>query len=379
MDHHEHHARARAFAEREIAGSVAARDRASRWDDDLFRRMGESGLLAAGFPRAHGGSELGAIGVSHLLAGFGEGSGDAGLGLAWVTHSFGCGVPILRFGTEAQRQRYLPRIGAGEWIGGVAHAEPQIASDPIGVQARASRRGSRWILRGQKTWVVNGPVARVFVVTAVTDPARKNEGISTFLVDRDAPGLQIGRRIETAGMRTAAISELRFDDCELPEDSLLGAEGAGLTHVYPLIQRWQRGYLFAPWIGLMRSLLSRSVAHAQGRFQLGRPLAHAQSTRATLADMKIRTELCQRLQTRAAWQLDRADLAADRDIAVARLFLAESVAHVTRDAAQIHGPESVEVDSLTERLIRDAAVIGHVGEGKDLLRSVIAGSLLHLG
>jgi alkylation response protein AidB-like acyl-CoA dehydrogenase len=379
MEYDEHRGRARSFAEREIAGSVAARDRAARWDGALFRRMGDAGLLGAGFPRVHGGGELGALDVSHLLSGFGEGSGDAGLSLAWVAHAFGCGVPILRFGTEAQRRRYLPPLGLGEWIGGLAHAEPQTAGDPIGIQTRAEKRGDRWILRGQKTWVINGSVGQVFVVTAVTTPDRQKEGISTFLVEKGAVGLRIGRRIEVMGMRTATISELFFDDCEVPQGNLLGAEGSGLTHTYRLIQRWQRGLLLAPWIGLMRSLIEQTVAHTREQIQLGRPISHSQSIRATLADLKIRAELCARLQERAAWQLDRADLSADRDIAVARLFLAESVAQMTRDAAQIHGAQGAEVDRLTERLARDAMVVGHVGEGSEILRSVIAGSLLHLG
>jgi alkylation response protein AidB-like acyl-CoA dehydrogenase len=379
MEHNEHWARARSFAGREIAGSVASRDRGSRWDDNLFRSMGEAGLLGAGLPRAHGGSELGALDVSHLLGGFGEGSGDAGLALAWVAHAFGCAAPILRFGTEAQRRRYLPALGSGESIGAVAHAESPVQGDPIGIQTRATRRGDRWILRGQKTWVVNGVVGRLFVVTVVTDPARHKEGVSTFLVEKDAPGLRIGRRIETMGARTATLADLTFDDCEVPADSLLGAEGTGLTHTYRLIQRSQRGLLFAPWIGLMRSVLDQCVAHAKELIQLGRPLAHSQSTRATLADMKIRHELCRRLQVRAAFQLDRADLAADRDIAVARLFLARSVADTTRDALQIHGARGGEVDCLTERLYRDATVAAHLGEGSEILRSVIAGSLLHLG
>ncbi len=379
MEYDEHRERARSFAEREIAGSVASRDRASLWDGSLFRRMGDAGLLGAGFPRIHGGSDLGALPVSHLLSGFGEGSLDAGLSLAWVAHACGCGVPILRFGTEAQRRRYLPPLGLGEWIGGLAHAEANTGGDPMGIQTRAEKRGDRWILRGKKTWVVNGSVGRVFVVTAVTAPDRQKEGVSTFLVERDTPGLRIGRRIEATGMRTATISELVFDDCEVPEGNLLGAEGSGLTHTYRLIQRWQRGLLLAPWIGLMRSLLAQTIAHTREQIQLGRPLAHAQSIRAMLADLKIRAELCAKLQDRAAWQLDRADPSADRDIAVARLFIAESVARMTRDAAQIHGAQGAEVDRLPERLARDAAVVGHVGEGSEILRSVIAGSLLHLG
>ncbi|MFT3772371.1 MAG: acyl-CoA dehydrogenase family protein [Minicystis sp.] len=377
--HDEHRERARAFAEREVLGSVGARDRESRWDGALFRRLGDAGLLGAVVPRALGGGDLCASDVSRMLIGFGEGAGDAGLALAWTAHSFGCAAPIQRFGTEAQRQRYLSPLARGEWVGAFAHREPEAAADPIGIRTRAEKRGGRWILRGSKTWVVNGSIGDVFVVTAVTDPLRRKEGISTFLVERDAPGLVRGRRTETLGMRTAVISEITFDDCEVPEDSLLGPEGSGLLDVCPLVRRWERACLLAPWIGFMRTLLDQSIREARERFQLGKPVGHFQSTRATLADMRIRIELCQRIQARAAWQLDRGDSAGDRDIAVACLLLTHSVAQVTQDALRIHGAHGLEVDRLTERLYRDAAVIGSLGEGIDVLRSVIAGSLLDLG
>lgn len=374
-----HRERARAFAAREIAPSVVVRDRESRWDGGLFRRMGAAGLLRAGFPLAYGGSDLRALPVAALQVGFGEGSGDAGLALAWWAHTFGAGVPVLRLGSEAQRRRFLPSLGTAESIGALAHAEPPGDPEPTGVRTRARRRGDRWILRGKKTWVVNGPVADLFLVTAVTDPQRGKDGVSAFLVEKSAPGLRIGRRIEPQGLRTATISEIEFDDCAVGEDSVLGAEGSGLTQTHRMILRWQRGCLFAPWIGLMRSLLERSVAHTREHAHLGRPLARSQSIRATLADMKIRHELCRSLQARSSSHLDDGDSRADRDLAVGRLVLAESVVQMTRDAMAIHGAEGLEVDRLAERLHRDATVMAHMGEGSATLRSVIAGSLLGLG
>jgi hypothetical protein len=369
---------ARAFAEEEIAPTVAGRDREARWEPDLFRRMGERGLLGAALPGVYGGGDRSAIAVSREQSAFAEGSGDAGLALAWLAHSFGCALPILRFGTEVQRRRFLPALARGEWIGGVAHKERE-GEGPTGVAVRAERRRDRWILRGEKTLVVNGAVGHVFVVTAVTDPARGKDGVSTFLVVRGARGLEIGRRIETSGLRTAVIGELSFHDCEVPEDALLGPEGTGLTHTYRLIQRYERAYLFAPWIGLMRALLDRSVAEAREHCELGRPLARSQSVRAVIADMRIRYELCRRLAAHAAFQLDHAGPSAERDIATARLYLAESVAFLTRAALSIHGPRALEAGSLAERIHRDAAAVGLVGESDDRLRSVIAGAILHLG
>jgi hypothetical protein len=374
-----HRERARAFAEREIAPSVAARDREARWDGDLFRRMGAAGLFRAGLPLGYGGSDLRARPVHDLLVGFGEGSGDPGLALAWSAHVSGAMLPILRFGSEAQRRRYLPALGRGERIGAFAHREPATEADPIGVRTRAERRGGRFLLRGTKTWVVNGAVADVLVVTAITDPRQTTRAVSAFLVDKDAPGIRVERRLETAGMRTATVAEIAFEDCEVPEESLLGAEGAGLAQTLRLVLRWQRGSALAPWVGLMRALLDRSVAHARERFQLERTLAASQAIRAVLADMKIRYELSLRLAARSAFQLEQGDAAADRDLAVAALYLTESAAQIARQAAEIQGTEGLEAGSLTARLCRDAAALGALGEEPALLRSVIAGSLLGLG
>lgn len=367
---------ARAFAEREIAGSVGARDREARWDPALFSRMGEAGLLGALFPREHGGGAWSAIEFAQAMIGLGEGSGDGGLALAWAAHTLGCGVPIWLEGHVEQRRRHLPGLCSGATLGAWAHGERGVAGDPVGVQTRATRQAGGWLLAGRKTWVVNAPHADLFVVTALTDPARGRGGVSAFVVERDAPGLFVEPRIETAGVRTVGIAELVLDGCAVPEDSLLGAEGEGLR-AWRAVQRWERGCLLAPWLGLARAALAQAVAHARAHVQFGASLADSQSARARLADMKIRLDLCERLQLRAAWQLEGGDRHAERDLVVARLFAGESLAWIAGEAARLCAP--LRFEHALERLSRDARFAGLLGVGDDVLRSILAGAMLGLG
>ncbi|WP_224192186.1 acyl-CoA dehydrogenase family protein [Nannocystis pusilla] len=371
---------ARLFAEKEVAPSVAARDRERRWEPELFRRMGAAGLLGATLPGACGGGELSSLALAGLMRGFAEGSGDPGLALAWVAHTVGCAVPVATLGTGEQRRRYLQALVRGDAVGALAHEEQLPAAEPIGVRTTAARTSpGRWVLHGTKSWVVNGPVAQLFVVTAVTDPVPGKRGVSAFLVHRDTPGLTVGRRIVTTGLRTAAISELVLDGCELSDDELLGAEGEGLTGVGRLVQRRLRVFQFAPWLGFMRVLVDRCVVHARERLVHGRPLSHSQTARAVLADMRIRLELSRRMLARAAWQLDAEGEHAGRDVATCALFLAESVGFVARGAVHLHGAQALESHALAGRLARDADAAGLLVDGPDVLRAVIAGSLLDLG
>lgn len=368
--------RARAFARDEVAVSAAFRDRGSRWDPGLFSRMGAAGLLGATVPVEDGGSGLSAAALSQLLTGFGEGGCDAGLALSWCKHTVGCAMPIAWFGDEAQRKRTLPALCRGDAVGTLAHSEAHTEGDPVGIQTRATPRGGGYVLRGAKTWVVNGAVADLFLVTASTDPERGKDGISTFLVERGTPGLLPGPAIQTLGMRSAGFATLTLDDCYVPARQLLGATSAGLTGVYARIQRWERALLGAAWLGAERALQEQCVAHARESHDLGRRLSGSQSVRARLADMKIRSELCRCLSARAAWALDHAPERCDRDAAVAWLVTAQGAAGTTRDALTIFGAAG---HPLAERLYRDAAVLEQMDGGTDRLRAILAGSLLGLG
>lgn len=375
MDAEQHaaqRARGRDLAQ-EIAGTVVARDREARWDGALLRRLGAAGLLAAGDAATP------AAALCAALTGLGEGCGDGGLALAWGAHTLGCAVPIARLGSEAQRRRHLPGLHRGEQVGAWAHREAAVAGERTGVTTRARRRPGGWTLTGRKTWVVNGPVADVLIVTAVTDPSRGAAGVSSFIVERDAPGLAFGPRVASAGARTAEIAELVLDGCELGEHGLLADEGAGLTRTLRLVQRWERGCMLAPWLGILRAALARTVDFVGGALQFGEPLARSQAVRARLADMRIRLELCERLQARSAAQLDQGDEAGERELAAARLFIGAALAEVARDAASICGPEAQALGHPLERLARDLPLAGLLGVSDDLLRSIVAGALLGLG
>lgn len=375
-----HRERARTFAVEHVAPSVAARDREARWEGELFRHLGAAGFLAPGLLA---GGKIAGCELSELLNGFAEGSADAGLSLAWGAHTAGCLVPLARLGSDAQHKRWLLALSTGQAVGAWAHLEPppdrEDAVTPTGVGTRAVRRGSHFVLEGKKTWVVNGGIADLLIVTATTEATKGQHGVSTFLVPRETPGLVMKRRLDTLGMRTTVLSEVELRGCELDAGHLLGAEGTGLTGTFRLVQRWERVALFAPWIGLLRLVLDSIITQARAAARLGRPLALSQLGRATLADMKIRLELGIRLVARAAWQLDRGPQAGDLDIAVSQLFVAQSVQQILREALAVQGLPGLGSEQLSARLQRDAAAICLLGGGQELLRSVIAGSLLGLG
>lgn len=373
-------ARGRAFAEREMAASVVVRDRDSRWDDTAFPRLGDAGLLGAPLPRDAGGEGLDAVGFSALLRGFAEGCGDAGLALAWAAH-VGAALRIAAEGSAEQRRRLLPALARGEVIGAWAHREAGRAGDPVGIATRAVACGDSWVLDGVKPWVVNGGVAAVIVVDAVTDPSRGKDGISTFLVGSGSAGLRVGPPLATSGLRTAVISELTFAGVEIPRDDRLGEEGAGFARAARIARSWERVAGYAVWLGLSQALLDQTVARSRESVHLGRPLADSQTARAILADLRIRIELAERLHARAAWRLagpDPTEIDAERDVAVASLFLARAVPWVTREAARLQGEAGVAVGHLAERTLRDAAVFAHLAEREETLRSAIGGALLDL-
>jgi alkylation response protein AidB-like acyl-CoA dehydrogenase len=335
---------AREFGESVIAGSLIARDQAATWDGALIRALAVAGSVAA---------DPSALVLSQRLIGFAEGSGDAGLALAWASHTIGCTIAIDRAATPEQRARYLPMLTRGECLGGLAHAEPER------VRARPSGpKGEGWRLEGTKTRVVNAPVADLFVVSACCDP---QGDIAIFLVDRGSPGLHVGARIETPGLRTATIGALTFEGCELPAASRLG-DG----HTFALIRRWQRACLLAPAVGLLGVLVD--ACFAAGRRRASQP------ERALLADLRIRIALCRHVQSRAAWRLDHGGDELERELAIASAMLGESLASMAH-AAHVFA-EPLGSPGPIERLARDASTLTRLFDDAEPARAVVAASLL---
>lgn len=367
----------RLFGHREVKPSVVARDRDRHWDPGLFARLAANGIGRGHLPLRHGGG-LSALETTANLEGFGE-AGDAGLALSVGVHGLLCAAPISRLGTDAQVQKYLPAIASGEWVGGMSLLELEGAAAPGNLAVRAARRGRHWLLDGTKAHVVNAPIAHHFLVTAVSSDGASPVRMSAFLVDAGAPGVHVRPCAEQPAMRTCPLGEIVLRRCWVPEDALLGTVDAALYEVVPLVAALDRSCALAPWLGLMRALTEQAAAYARSGHRFARPLADSQAVRAMLADMATRCELASSLVYRAAWQLDRLPRPPRQDAATAKLFVAASAQIVARGAARIHGLLGLGPHDIVERAGRDATFLSLTGGGEDVLRPVIAGSLLNMG
>ncbi|MGO1079211.1 acyl-CoA dehydrogenase family protein [Inquilinus sp. CA228] len=364
------------FGHRKILPTVVDRDRVHAWDDDLFRSMGKAGLLGLPLPRDDGGQATTAFDTGLAMEGFGYGAGDAGLALAWAAHTVLCGVPIARFGHRLLRRRYLPGMCDGTRIGAFAGPEPTSGTAPTRIRTRAARRGRGWCLDGEKTWVINGPIAQHVLVLAATQPDAGIEGLSAFVVECDAPGVRREPAIVTAGMRTARFGTISFDHCMLQNSALLGSEGGGID-VLRLIQRWERALLLAPWLGLMRAAAGHAMRHVRDGSELGRALGLLPATRSAIANIAICNEVTRRMVYRATIEIDKAE-GDGRSAALARFVLLDNVQDVLRMVRELHGAPGLVPDSDVERWCRDVTVLPALGDRGDLLRSVVADALLDL-
>ena len=370
---------ARRFGADAVAPTVVDRDREAVWDRAIFLKMGEQGLLGAPFPEQYGGAGLSCVETCLVKEGFAYGARDAGVALAWGAHTILCGVPIWKLGTEDQMRRYLPGLSSGELVGGFCLSEPLSGSDAASMRTRAEKKGDKYILNGTKMWITNGPIGDVFVVTAVTEPGARAFGISTFLVEKNFKGFSVGQHIEKMGMRTSTTAELVFEDCEVPEENLLGELNMGFVVTAKLILGWERSCLLAPALGSMRKGIEETAKYAKEREQFNRPIAKFQAVRHMLADMKVKYEVARQLIYRVAWQLDQGDEPPLVDAAVAKVFVSEVAQQNARDAIQLHGGNGYTPEFHVERGLRDS-IVGTIGAGtSEVQRSIIARSLLDLG
>ncbi len=345
---------------RQLAGhlarpTVAIRDRHREWDETLFKALTVPGTFGGG---------LTAVQTCGLLTALGEGSQDPGLALAVTTHAVLVTVPLRTFGTQAQRDRYLPPIAAGDWIGGLSLL--QTAGGPATVTARAA--GPDWLLSGTLDLVALGPKAHHFLVIAEHSTGSR----TAFLVDADTPGLEV-EESAPAALRTCPWGRLILDNCQVPADAVLGSVGAAATEVEPLLATLDWIFVSAAWLGILRALATGALAATRTRVLHGAHLLDSQSARFTLADLNIQNELVAGLLTRVATGLDDSTPTAYQDAASARLFTTTAVRAVTEAAAELAGPVS---DDLVDRAYRDARFFVSSGGGAEVLRPLIAASIV---
>ncbi|WP_078901190.1 acyl-CoA dehydrogenase family protein [Actinacidiphila yeochonensis] len=367
------------LAARLVRPGADDRDRESRWDAGLFAALAGDGsgpgLTGPLVPRLLGGSGLSATGTLALLEGLGQGGRDPGLSLAVAVHAVLATAPLLVFGSSGQRERYLPRMASGAWIGALSLLQTQGgASDPtVTARRQAAVPGGR-VLDGELDMVAGAPVAHHFLVIATEEDGSR----SAFLVDRATPGLMIGATTPAA-MRTCSWGRLVLDNCPVPPQALLGTAGGAAVEVEPLLAALDWVFLSAPWLGLMRALAEDAAAAARTRRLFGSPLTHNQSARFLLADLATQCELAAGLLRRAAGQFDAGGRPSQQDAAAARLFVAAALRTVIEGAARITGPDALSGGHLVARAHRDALFFAETGGGPEVLRPVIAAPLLKLG
>ena len=362
----------RDFAEKEIAPRAKEIDETDRFPDDLFRRMGELGILGLPFPEEYGGSGGEYTSMVIALEEIARVSGSMAITLDAQTSL--CCEPIYLFGTEEQKQKYLVPLAKGEKIGAFGLTEPQAGSDAGATRTHAVRDGDEWVINGQKNFITNGSIADVVVITAKTDPEKGTRGISSFIVEKGTPGFQPGRDEKKMGLKGSVTSELFFEGCRIPADNLLGKENEGFKQFLVTLDAG-RVAISAMAVGLAQGAYERAVAYAQERVQFGQPIVKFQAVQWMIADMATEIEAARLLVQRAAWMRERG-MRFTKEAAMAKLFATDMSERACRKAIQIHGGYGYMQEYEVERMYRDQRLCA-IGEGtNEIQRLVIARQVL---
>ena len=340
------------FAQRELASEVSSDDRTHTFPHESWKRCAAQGIQGLPIPEAYGGSGADTLSVIVALEALGYGCADNGLIFSLNAHMWACQHPILRFGTEEQKQRYLPGMCDGSLIAAHAMSEPGSGSDAAGMTTTARAEGGGYVLNGSKTFATNAPVADVFVVFAKTAATRGFAGVTAFVIDRDTPGLTVGPPLHKMGLRTSPMSEVFLDDCRVPEAAVLGRLGIGMVVFNAGMER-ERGLILAATIGSMERALEQSVGHARTRNQFGQPIGKFQAVAHRLVDMKLKLETARLLLYRLGWLVDQGRPAL-LDSALVKLYLSECFVDSSLDALQTFGGYGYMEEYELERAVRDA-------------------------
>jgi alkylation response protein AidB-like acyl-CoA dehydrogenase len=365
----------RSFARDRVKPRAADIDRTGQFPWDLFHEMGELGLMGVCLPEAYGGTGqsyvLFAMIVEELCA------ACASTGLILDVNISLCAEPILMFGTEEQKRRYLTPLATGKKLGALAMTEPGAGSDAAGIKTTAVLDGDKYVLNGTKTFITNGGVADTYVVTAVTDRQAGSHGISDFIVEKGMPGLSFGEPMHKMGICGSATTEVVFQDCVVPAANLLGAEGQGFKITMETLDAGRIG-VAAQAVGIARSALDDAVAYAGQRRQFGQAITSFQAVQFMIADMATSIEAA-RLLTHAAAELRDRHIPCAKESAMAKLFAGDTAMRVATDALQLFGGYGYMKEFPAERHMRDAKITQIYEGTNQIQRVVIARSLLGRG
>jgi len=366
------HQTVRDFAAREIRPHAREWDRQGKFPLELVPLLAELGLWGMTVPAAYGGAGLDMMSIALAIEALA--SGDGGIALAVASHNSLCSGHIVQFASEEQKQRYLPQLASGQALGAWCLTEPGAGSDAGAIQTRAVRRGDTWYITGTKVFVTQGSIGGVYVVMAVTDPQAARDGISAFIVERETPGLRVGKHEDKLGVRSSDTAEVVFEDCEVPEENLIGRPGDGYGQAMRTLEKGRIG-IGAMAVGLGRAALEASVLYARERKAFGKPIADHQAVAFMMADMAAEIDAAGLLVARAAALADQGR-PFRREASMAKLYASEAAARAAAKAVQIHGGYGFIKDYPVERIYRDVKLT-EIGEGtSEIQRIIIAKSVL---
>ncbi|MBN1140291.1 MAG: acyl-CoA dehydrogenase family protein [Deltaproteobacteria bacterium] len=363
------------FARKELADDLSVREKKGEFYWEGWRKCAGFGLLGMPAPARYGGLEMDPLSCVLTLEGLGYGCRDHGLLFALNSQLWTCIKPILSFGNDEQKEKYLPSLIRGEKVGGHAMTEPDAGSDAFSMRCRARKKGDRYVLNGTKMFITNAPIADLLLIFAVTDPDKGFGGISGFIVEKGFPGFSVGRPLELMGLKTCPLGEVILQDCEVPEENRLGREGAG-TAIFNAEMEWERGCLFAAHLGAMQRTLEETIRYAREREQFGQPIAKNQAIAHKIADMAVRIELSRLILYKVAWMKGNGQRA-PLESAIAKLFVSESYVQNSLEALQIHGAYGYSAEYDLERHVRDS-LAGRIYSGTSEIQRNIISSFLDL-
>ena len=362
----------REFAENEVKPLAAEIDEQERFPMETVEKMAKIGIMGIPIPKQYGGqggtTQMYSMAVEELSR------VCATTGVVVSAHTSLCAEPILMFGTEEQKNQYLPKLASGEWIGAFGLTEPNAGTDAAMQQTTAVDAGDKWILNGSKIFITNASYANVYVVFAMTDKSLGTKGISAFIVERGFKGFSIGKKEKKLGIRGSATCELIFENCEVPKENLLGKEGKGFKIAMMTLDGGRLG-IASQALGIAQGAMDETVKYVKERKQFGRAIGQFQNTQFQLANLETKINAARFLVRSAADKIDRG-LPHSKDASMAKLFAAETAMEMTTKAIQFHGGYGYTREYPVERMFRDAKITEIYEGTSEVQRMVIAANLL---
>ena len=358
----------RAFTDDRIAPRAAEVDSTNEFPRDLWPQLGELGLLGITVEEEFGGAGLGYL--EHVVAMEEISRGSASVGLSYGAHSNLCVNQLRRWGTDAQKHKYLPQLISGEHVGALAMSEPGAGSDVVSMRLKADKKGDRYLLNGNKMWITNGPDADTLIVYAKTDINAGPKGITPFLIEKGMKGFRPAQKLDKLGMRGSNTAELVFEDCEVPEENILGKVNEGVRVLMSGLD-YERAVLSAGPLGIMQACMDAVIPYVHERKQFGEPIGTFQLMQGKLADMYSTMNACRAYVYAVAKACDRGQTTR-KDAAGAILYAAEKATWMALEAIQTLGGNGYINDYATGRLLRDAKLY-EIGAGTSEIRRMLIG------